>query len=324
MNKQEKLEAKVAEARQKAVDTIIEMMEEKGLYWVQEWTNAYGSGSMPRNGASGRWYAGGNVLHLMASAVSNGFTDPRWFTFKQAKSLGYFPEKGSHGTLVEYYKRFKGMTDKDGNWTKNEDEAERTFSYMKLVGTFTVFNANQLFDEDGKPMPSEVEDTGDEKSLDECLCDIADHLIETSRCNVHERKGEMRAFYAPSGDYVQLPAREQFTSMEAFLTTLTHEMTHSTGNMFKRDMSGRFGSESYAFEELIAELGSAFTCLELGVHKTDELEADENFKNHAAYLKSWIASLRNDKDYIFKAASAAGRAATYIIDSYNGKEVAAA
>ncbi len=313
--KAEKLQAKVDEARAKAVETIIEMMEDKGLYWVQEWTNAYGAGSLPRNGVSNRWYAGGNVLHLMASAVANGYTDPRWFTFKQAKGLGYFPEKGSHGTMVEFYKRFKGMTDKDGNWTRDESEAERTFSYMKLVGTFTVFNANQLFDENGEPMPSAT--TPEEGvTMSGELCDVADHLIETSRCNVYERKGEMRAFYRPDADYIQLPSREQFTSIEAFLTTLTHEMTHSTGNELKRDMSGHFASESYAFEELIAELGSAFTCMELGVHKTDELEADENFKNHAAYLKSWIETLRNDRDYIFKAASQASRAATYIVDRY--------
>ena len=191
--------------------------------------------------------------------------------------------------MIEYYKRFKGMVDAEGNWTKNEDEAERTFNYMKLVGTFTVFNANQLFDENGEPMPSVVDDETDGTELDEHLCDVADQLIDTSRCNVHERKGEMRAFYQPSGDYIQLPDRGQFTSMEAFLTTLTHEMTHSTGSKFKRDLSGGFGSESYAYEELVAELGSAFTCMELGVHKTDELEADENFKNHAAYLKSWLS-----------------------------------
>lgn len=318
MKKQEKLEAKVEEARKQAVETIIELFEKKGLYWVREWGNAYGAGSMPRNGVSGRWYAGGNVMHLMASAMSEGYTDPRWFTFNQAKKLGFFPRKGDHATMVEYYKRFKGMKDADGNWTKNEEEADRTFSYMKLVGCFWVFNANQLFDEDGDPMPSDSADEP-EPILDGELCAVADRLIETSRCNVHERKGEMRAFYRPGSDFIQLPSREQFTSMEGFITTLTHEMTHSTAPVFGRDMSGHFGSDSYAYEELIAELGSTFVSLELGVHRTVELEGDVNFENHAAYLKSWLSNFRNDTDYLFKAAAQAGKAATFIVDRYNGE-----
>lgn len=320
MGKKENLTEKVEAARKEAVDTIIEMMEAKGLYWTREWGNAFGEGAMPRNGVSGRWYAGGNTLHLMASAMRQGFTDPRWFTFNQAKQLGYFPEKGSHASMVEYYKRFKGMKDADGNWTTNEEEAEQTFSYMKLVGCFWVFNAQQLFDEDGKPMPKEAREPQGEADLDEHLCGVADRLIETSRCAVHEKKGEMRAFYRPGSDFIQLPSRTQFGSMEGFVSTLTHEMTHSTGTVLNRPMVGHFGDENYAFEELIAELGSTFVCLELGVHRTGELEGDENFKNHAAYLKSWLQKFRSDTDYLFKAASKAGRAATFIVDRYNGKE----
>ena len=320
-SKQEKLQAKVDAARKQAVDTIIALFEEKGLYWTREWGNAFGEGGMPRNGVSGRWYAGGNTLHLMASAMSNGWTDPRWFTFNQAKQLGYFPEKGDHASMVEYYKRFKGMKDADGNWTTNEEEAERVFSYMKLVGCFWVFNAQQLFDEDGKPMPREQAEPEVEADLDERLCSVADQLIATSRCEVKEIKGEMRAFYRPGADFIHVPSRAQFTSMEGFVSTLSHEMTHSTGPVLKRPMMAHFGSDDYAFEELIAELGSTFVCLELGVHRAAELEADENFKNHAAYLKSWLENFRSDVDYIFKAASKAGQAASYIIGRYNGEEV---
>ena len=315
----EKLQEKVEEARKKTVETIISMMESKGLMWTREWGNAFGDGSMPRNGVSGRWYAGGNALHLWARAMSAGYKDPRWFTFKQAKELGYFPEKGSHGALVEYYKRFKGMKDKDGNWTKNEEEAETTFSYMRLVGVFYVFNAEQLFDENGEPKPKEerAEETVD---LDARLCEVADNLIATSRCPVFEVKGEMRAFYRPGSDEVHVPSRTQFSSMEGFVSTLAHEMTHSTGRPLGRKLESHFGSDDYAFEELIAELGSTFCCCELGVHRTAELEGDENFKNHAAYLKSWLQNFRSDTDYLFKAASAASKAASYIMGRYNGEE----
>ena len=320
-DKQGKLQDKVESARKQAVDTIIEMMESKGLMWVQEWGNAFGSGAMPRNGATGRWYSGGNSLHLMASAYRQGFKDPRWFTFKQADAVGYHPEKGSKASLVEYYKRFRGMKDADGNWTTNEDEAETTFSYMKLVGCFWVFNAEQLFDDDGEKMPPESEEPMDEEP-EGILCDVADELIATSRCPVIEKKGEMSAFYRPGTDEIHVPSRLQFSCMEGFVSTLAHEMTHSTRTPLHRRAEGAFGSEDYAYEELVAELGSTFVCLELGVHRTAELEGDENFKNHAAYLKSWLKRLRSDTDYLFKAASEAGRAANYIIGRYNGEEEA--
>ena len=317
----EKIEAKVAEARKRTVEVIIEMMESSGLMWTQEWGNAVGSGSMPRNGVSNRWYAGGNALHLWARAMSEGYTDPRWFTFKQAKELGYFPAKGEKACLVEYYKRFKGMKDAEGNWTTKEEDAAETFSYMKLVGVFYVFNADQLFDKDGNQMPK-AEDAAplDEPELDARLCGIADNLIATSRCRIVEQKGQMRAFYRPSADSIHVPSRTQFRNMEGFISTLSHEMTHSTMKPLKRTAEGRFGSDDYAYEELIAELGSTFVCCELGVHRTAELEGDENFKNHAAYLKSWLKNFRSDTDYLFKAASAASKAATYIIDRYNGEE----
>ena len=314
------MQAKVDAARKQTVETIVEMMKNKGLMWVKEWSNAFGEGSMPRNGVSGRWYAGGNALHLMARAYMNEWKDPRWFTFKQAKELGYFPEKGSNGALVEYYRMFSGMKDKDGKWTKNEDEAESTFSYMRLVGVFYVFNAEQLFDSDGKPMPREKHVQVNEDDLDAHMCEIADQLIDTSRCPINEVKGEMRAYYRPGSDSISLPSRTQFTNMEAFITTLTHEMTHSTIPVFKRRVAHRLlDREGYAFEELIAELGSTFVSLELGVHRSGELEADENFKNHAAYLKSWLGALESNPDYLFKAASHASKAATYLLDRYNGE-----
>lgn len=315
------IEEKVSAAREKAVDVIVNMMEEKGLSWTQEWTNYFGAdGSLPRNGITNRWYAGGNVMHLLASAIAQGFTDPRWYTFNQAKSIGYFPRKGEHATLVEYHKRMKGMKDADGNWTKNEEEAVDTFSYWALVGTFYVFNAEQLEDEDGNAMPKEVFEEFEGAELSSYLEDAANCLIATSRCPINEKKGEMSAFYRPGNDTITLPHRSQFTNMETFIGTLTHEMSHSTAKPLQREAKGRFGSSDYAFEELVAELGSVFCCMELGIHRPEELEADENFKNHAAYLKSWLKALRNDKDFLFSAAGHAARAAVYIMGRYYGEE----
>lgn len=314
------IEEKVSAAREKAVEVIVKLMAEKGLAWTQEWGNYFGAdGALPRNGITNRWYAGGNVMHLIASAMAQGFTDPRWYTFNQAKSIGYFPCKGEKATLVEYHKHMRGMKDADGNWTHNEDEAVEKFNYWALVGTFYVFNAEQLADEDGNPMVKETYEEFEGDELTSYLTEAADCLIATSRCPIHEKKGEMRAFYRPYEDGIYLPHRSQFTGMETFIGTLTHEMTHSTAKPLEREAKGRFGDADYAYEELVAELGSVFCCMELGIHRPEELEADENFKNHAAYLKGWLKKLQSDKDFLFSAAGHAARAATYIMGRYYGE-----
>jgi antirestriction protein ArdC len=321
MAKKKSVEEKVSEAREKAVKQIIELMETKGLYWTREWGNYFGcDGSLPRNGITNRWYAGCNVMHLIASAMSQGFTDPRWYTFNQAKSIGYLPRKGEHATLVEYHKLMKGMKDADGKWTKDEDEAVEKFSYWKLVGVFHVFNAEQLADENGEPMQKEEYEQFEGEELDGYLCDVADCLIETSRCKVREKKGSIEAYYEPGIDRITIPHRTQFNNMESFVGTLTHEMTHSTCVPLNREVSGHFGSDKYAFEELVAELGSVFCCMELGICRPAELENDKNFVNHAAYLDSWLGHFKKNKDYLFKAAGLAARAATYLMGRYYGNE----
>jgi antirestriction protein ArdC len=74
-----------------------------------------------------------------------------------------------------------------------------------------------------------------------------------------------------------------------------------------RDFSGRFGTQAYAFEELIAELGSAFLNAELGF-------AAATIPSHAGYIESWMKVLKNDKKAIFTAASQASKADRHIMD----------
>ena len=107
-----------------------------------------------------------------------------------------------------------------------------------------------------------------------------------------------------------MPERECFTSEARYYATALHELTHWTGHEIRlgRDFSGRFGSEAYAFEELIAELGSAFLAGHIGF-------VDTTIENHAAYLQSWLKVLRSDKSAIFTAASAASKNPKYPIIS---------
>ena len=124
------------------------------------------------------------------------------------------------------------------------------------------------------------------------------------------------ALYSPATDRILIAPRETFRSDEAFTRVLLHEMTHSTGHpsVLARELDTRFGSPSYAEEELVAELGSLFLSADLGIQSTD-LEG-EFYENHVSYLQSWMNALENDPSYLFKAASKADHADTFIMERY--------
>ncbi|MHB1430303.1 MAG: ArdC family protein, partial [Rhodocyclaceae bacterium] len=133
----------------------------------------------------------------------------------------------------------------------------------------------------------------------------AERLLSASPAPI--RFGGGRAFYMPSTDTIQLPARESFINPEAFYSVALHEMTHSTGHASRlaRDFSGRFGTEAYAFEELIAELGSAFLGSDIGI-------LPATLPDHAHYIASWIRILKGDKKAIFTASAQASKAHAFI------------
>lgn len=121
-----------------------------------------------------------------------------------------------------------------------------------------------------------------------------------------------RAYFQPSSDTIHLPKAGQFKKIEQYYATAFHEATHSTGvkKRLDRDLSGSFGSKSYAREELVAELGSAFLCAHFGI-RTDDVE-----KNNTAYVQSWLNALENDHELIIKAADWAEKAVDFILNGF--------
>ena len=69
-------------------------------------------------------------------------------------------------------------------------------------------------------------------------------------------------------------------------------------------MAGSFGSKSYAREELVAEMAGAFICASLSIVPT---------VRHADYIGSWLEVLREDNRAIVRAASAASKAAQFVL-----------
>jgi antirestriction protein ArdC len=136
--------------------------------------------------------------------------------------------------------------------------------------------------------------------------EAADRFFAATDADI--RHGGTRAFYAEGSDYVQMPPFETFRDAESYAATLAHELTHWTKHdkRLARDM-GRitWGDEGYAREELVAELGAAFVLADLGI-------APEIRQDHATYIQSWLTILKNDKRFVFSAASHAQRAVDYL------------
>ena len=179
---------------------------------------------------------------------------------------------------------------------KGED-IERQISFMK---GYTVFNVEQI---DGLPAQYRPAPSPPLPAL--ALHQAAEGFFAATGATVHH--GGNRAFYAPARDFIQLPPAETFKDAASYAATKAHELIHWTGHASRnaREFGKRFGDDAYAFEELVAELGAAFLCADLGI--TPEIRDD-----HAAYLDHWLQVLKQDKRAIFSAASHAQRAADYL------------
>jgi len=275
---------------------IVAELEAGTVPWVQPWAGCGGTGSigLPKNATTDRPYSGINILLLWGAVAAGGYPSQAWLTFRQALAQGGNVRKGERGTTVVYASRFIPNGERDRARESGDDP--RGVPFLK---TYTVFNVAQC-----EGLPQEVGQGAPPADLDLILPEV-DELIRAS--GVDFRIGGERAFYSPGPDYVQVPPPQAYYVPLNWHRTVLHEMTHASGHRFRldRDLSGSFGSKKYAFEELVAELGAAFTCSTLGIEPT---------VRHADYIGSWLTVLREDSRAIFRAASAASKAADYLLD----------
>lgn len=275
--------------------TIAAKLEAGTLPWRCEWQRSGGSpfGPLPRR-ACGQTYRGINVLLLWMAGADRGFTASRWMTFKQAIELGGCVRKGETGTGIVFFKKL------DVTATNAETGEEESASVPMMRG-YTVFNVEQI---DGLPADYYPAPFVAANQLER------DHVAEATlrSCGATIREQGDKAFYAPGPDLVNLPEFARFESVGGYLATMAHELCHWTGHKSRldRNMRGRFGSNDYAFEELVAEIGAAFIGGQLGI-------VGQHIDNHAAYLAHWIEVLAADKRAIFKAASLAQAAADRVL-----------
>ncbi|MDC8936120.1 zincin-like metallopeptidase domain-containing protein [Escherichia coli] len=278
-------------------DRLIKQLEEGTAPWQKPWEP--GSSRMPHNPVSGTRYKGANALWLAMQQR----TDPRWMTYKQAQSVNAQVQKGEKGTLVQYWK-FTDTIPKldDKGKPVLDDNGKKKMITVKLdrpkVFSAVVFNAEQI---QGLP-PLEVKATKPDWERHE----RAENILQAMSVPIKHDQAD-GAFYRPSTDSIHLPERSQFPSADNYYATALHEAGHSTGHKSRldRDLTGRFGSESYAKEELRAEIAS----LMIG----DELQIGHDPGQHAAYVKSWVKALKDDPKEILRAAKDAEAISSYLL-----------
>jgi antirestriction protein ArdC len=262
---------------------IIEQLESGVVPWRKPWKTL-----PPVNIASKRPYSGLNVLLL----GTQGYASPFWGTYRQFQNLGAHVKQGQKSSLIVFWK----VSDYS---KKNQETGELENRESFLLRYYNVFNACQC---DGLP---DLTTGPNPQPIETC------ERIVKGMQNPPKFEQGYRASYAPQSDTVTLPAIGCFESPEAYYATAFHEMTHSTAHVSRLhreafDNPVHFGSEVYSKEELVAELGASMLCGQAGI-------APSVLDNSASYLASWIKKLQGDSKLIVQAASAAQKAAKYII-----------
>lgn len=259
------------------------------------WTKTGKPMGMPVNVSTNNKYNGVNVLILNHSLITNGFQTNQWVTMKQANFMGYKVIKGSSPTTIAFYKPYLKV-DKENN-------EDKVISFLK---PFNVFNVDQL---EGYEV---------NVSEDMPISTKSDILIAEQYLEIADVKyGYNGACYIPSKDVIHMPSKDQFADISGFYNVALHELTHWTAHKTRlaRTLSGYSkDKKDYAYEELVAEIGSAFLCADIGILQSTQ-------DDHAQYLNSWVANLRDDPNVIFKAAKDAQKAFTYIQEQTNAKQL---
>jgi len=270
------------------ISTIENLSEDNHL--IMPWHRS-GLSELPTNVASNNHYNGVNILSLWVAAIDRGFTSNIWGTYRQWKKAGAQVRKGEKSTLVIFYKEYLAEDESGQEQTQRFARASWAFNVAQVDGFET-------------PTPEKANDPIDRIKA-------VDTYVSNTKANIING-GDMACF-RPATDTISMPDDFAFfdtnagTRTENYYAILLHELIHWTKGKSRcnRDMAKRFGDDVYAMEELVAELGAAFQCAELGISSKPRTD-------HAQYLAHWLAVMKADKKAIFTAAAKASEAVQFI------------
>jgi antirestriction protein ArdC len=279
------------DVHQSVTQSIIAAIEAGAGAFIMPWHGSGAAIAKPQNAHTKMEYHGVNILALWAEAYNRGYQSGYWASYRQWQEAGAQVRKGERGSIIVFVKR-----------VEKEDEEGQT--HDRLIARATrVFNADQVTD--WQPpiayVPAQPFDV---------LEAVETFVVATKAIIEH---GRTRACYQIDGDYIEMPERGRFIGKtaseagEAYSATLLHELVHWSGanHRLDRDLTVGMNTITRAAEELVAEIGAAFLCADLGVSNTPR-------PDHAAYVASWLQALKDDGRAIFRASHLANMATTYL------------
>lgn len=267
---------------------IVQLLEQGVIPWRKPWSAA----GPPMNAVSKHAYSGINLWLLAALDYQSNL----YLTFDQVRKLGGVVNRGEKGHMVTFWMLW--------NRGKNESD-EATEDKIPFLRYYRVFNIDQC-----SGIPVSVREAKQEREIYPVAA--CEGIVQSMPNAPSIRFQKPRAFYHPKLDYINMPPMRRFTGSEGYYATLFHEMVHSTGHesrLARKSLTemSEFGSETYSFEELVAELGSCYLCSHAGIGQME-------LKNSAAYIQGWLSKLDSNYTYIVLASSQAQRAVNYILN----------
>ncbi|MBA4850506.1 ArdC family protein [Emticicia sp. BO119] len=272
----------------RVTEKIIALLEKDVVPWRKPWQ----PNGMPKNLISKRPYTGINAMLLNTLDYPQNY----FLTHYQLQQIGGRVRKGEKGAFIIYATKYEKEVIKNGEMSLQE---------WTILKTYIVFNIDQCVNIPEKYIKSSQE------PIELITVSCEQILQQMPLCPVIYYRGH-EAYYDPKYDSITMPKLEQFESMASFYGVLFHELVHSTGALHRLARKSlyentHFGSETYSFEELIAEIGSCYLTSLGGV-------GISHLNNSAAYIQGWLGLLQNDKKFIVQAASKAQQAVEYILN----------
>lgn len=287
--------------QQQLAEQFLHILEEEKLDWRKEWS---GIPERPYNPISKTVYHGSNYFSLLLTSMVKGYQDPRWCTFAQIKEQGWTLKAGKgQSAKIEFWYPYDREQKKSISWQEfREVGGQINDRYQLYSRAYSVYNGDMIIG------ISKLEVRQNEIQPVE----LVDTISRNMGVPISYHQTE-RAFYRPVEDRIYLPYRQQFDSEYAYASTALHELSHATGaeHRLNRKQGGEFGTEPYAYEELVAEISSCFLSSELPMGQTEE-----HLKNHKAYVQSWIQGIKEQPEALFRAVKDAEQAAAYL--EYHG------
>lgn len=287
--------------QQQLAEQFLHILEEEKLDWKKEWSGLSGR---PYNPVSKTVYHGSNYFSLLLTSMAKGYQDPRWCTFAQIKEQGWTLKAGKgQSAKIEFWYPYDREQKKAISWQEfREAGGQINDRYQLFSRAYSVYNGDMIV---GIP---KLEVTQNEIQPVELM----DTISGSMGVSISYHKSD-QAFYRPVEDRIYLPYRQQFHSEYAYASTALHELSHATGSEHRlnRKQGGEFGTEPYAYEELVAEISSCFLSSELPIGQTEE-----HLQNHKAYVQSWIQGIKEQPEALFRAVKDAEQAAAYL--EYHG------